>query len=163
MRLARIAIVLLLAAPCVARASADATLRESIVAILRAEATLAGARVDVDVQEATVLLRGTARLYAHRLRAEQIAWTQPGVREVENEIRVVPWLGASDAELERAIREVAKRNEQFHGSDLSVAVAGGRVRLAGVFREPGDVIFLRHVVAEIEGVREIEIEARLRS
>jgi osmotically-inducible protein OsmY len=45
-------------------------------------------RITVDVQGNKVILRGTVRAYAEMKEAERVAWSAPGVAEVDNQIKV---------------------------------------------------------------------------
>jgi osmotically-inducible protein OsmY len=45
-------------------------------------------RITVEVEGSKVILRGTVRSYAERKAAEEVAWSAPGVTEVENKITI---------------------------------------------------------------------------
>ncbi len=142
-------------------AATEAPVRQHIQdAVQRSDpAAAAETRVTVDVVEGAVLLRGSVRLYQQKLSYEQAAWQAPAVREVENEIAVVPWYPVSDAEIERQITALAKR-DRFQGIEWHVQVRDGVVSIGATFHEPADVFALKHLVAAIEGVRELSIQAR---
>ena len=79
---------------------------------------------------------------------------------MNNAIRVVPRLPVEDAEIARLIRTLIKGHQRFQNADITVEVTQGAVSLSGTFHDPGDVLFLQHQVAEIEGVIRLEIMAR---
>jgi osmotically-inducible protein OsmY len=47
-------------------------------------------RIRVEVQDNKLILRGTVRSWAEKTEAERVAWSAPGVMEVENHITVAP-------------------------------------------------------------------------
>lgn len=79
--------------------------------------------------------------------------------EVENELQVKPKVPRSDAAIERRVREIVKTYKRFHAAELMVAVDSGTVSIEGTFSATGDPVFLKHKVAEIEGVLDINIDA----
>ncbi len=66
----------------------------------------------------------------------------------------------NDRAINHKIRGIIKAHRRLHGAQLTVTVKGGAVVLQGTFEHPRDVLFLKHKVAEIEGVIAIEIQAR---
>ena len=107
-----------------------------------------------------MVLTGQVRFYEQKLVSDRIAWTTPGVDEVDNELRVVPKLPLSDAAIERRIREILKADERFRTAAVLVRVDNSNVFLAGSFLRFRDPSILKHKVAAIEGVLSIEIRAQ---
>jgi osmotically-inducible protein OsmY len=62
------------------------------------QAHLEANRIRVDVSGGTVTLRGHVTSYAERDDAEQAAWSVAGVTEVQNQVKVEPWLEFSAVE-----------------------------------------------------------------
>ena len=144
----------------VAESPADAALRallEERIATLDGE----GVEVRVSVRTGQVVLQGRVRLFEHSLRAEQLAWKTPGVEDVDNEIRVVPWESDGDAAIERRIRLLIKGEDRFSDTNLQLSVTSGFVKLRGMFQDPADVLALKHRIASIPGVLGVEIDAIL--
>ena len=156
MRALLLAAALWVAAP--AGAATDGVRRHIDAELQRHGRALAGARVQIAIDDHAVLLRGTVRFYRQKMIYEQVAWRAPGVREVESELQVVPLMPVSDAEIERRIVEIAKL-DRFQGVGLQATVRDGMVAVSATFHDPGDVFFLKHRLAEIEGVRGIAITA----
>ena len=125
-------------------------------------AQLRGTTVVIIVEDRYVILSGAVRLYSQKMTYERIAWQTMGVSEVENEIRVVPMVPLADKAIERKIREIVKTYRRFQGVQLKIRGEEGSVFLRAIFEHPRDVLFLKHRVAEIEGVTAIEIEAGFR-
>jgi osmotically-inducible protein OsmY len=107
-----------------------------------------------------VILSGKVRLYLQKIIYEQVAWHTQGVREVDNEIRVVPEVPATDDEIKTIIIHFLIEHEQLRGTELTIEVHKGHVFLSGTFHEPEGVLTLRHWVAQIEGVVAIEIDVK---
>ena len=91
---------------------------------------------------------------------EQIAWQTEGIVEVDNEIRVVPRLAQSDTVIERQIMESVHTHRRFQGVNVIVTVVKGAVQIRTTLDHPQDVLFLKRRVAEIDGVIDIDIQAK---
>jgi hypothetical protein len=117
-------------------------------------------KVDLAVEEGYVVLYGTVGLYIQKMLYEQIAWKTEGVVEVDNEIRVVPRLAQSDAVIKRMIRELAQTHRRLQGVNGIVAVEKGANQIRTTLDHPQDVLFLKRRVAEIDGVTDINIQAK---
>lgn len=144
-----------------ARAEAGASDLRTQIETELSRLSIPGAEVRVAVSEGDVLLHGTVRLLEHALRAEQRVWKTEGVRDVDNELRVVPVVARSDSEIEREIRSLLASDPRFLGVLIEIASKSGDVALRGRIPHPSDVLTLKHRVAAIEGVVSIEIDAFL--
>jgi len=91
----------------------------------RQDETLAGTRVIVHARQGAVVLSGMVRLYSQKIRYEQIAWHSPGVREVENEIRVIPAGSACEGEGGRRNATKDAYRAGFGADDARCARHGG--------------------------------------
>jgi hypothetical protein len=155
-------IFLLLSAPQ-AFAMSDADVKHWIEAKAAGSPVLMIAnRVRVDVDDGIVVLSGRVRLLAQRMEYDQIARQTNGVKEVDNEIHVVPDIAVSDAEIERQVRYIVfdtYRRYWHHQMDAHIGVDKGRVRIRASLRRPRDLIMLKHRLAKIEGITELEIES----
>lgn len=137
----------------------DYFIEKEIEARFSAEERLRDTGIEVHVERQLVVLTGQVRLYEQKLIGGRIAWTIPGVVEVDNEIRVLPKLPLSDAAIERTIREIMKSDDRFQEIKAEIRVNKGKVQILGSFLGFGDPTILKHRVAEIEGVVDIEIRA----
>jgi osmotically-inducible protein OsmY len=121
---------------------------------------LRATKVDIVVEDGNVVLFGEVGLYIQKMLYEKIAWKNQGVIEVDNEIRVVPRLPQTDAAVERRIMQAIQTHQRFKGAKVAVTVETGNVFIRINLDHPSDIIFLKHRVAEIEGVVSIEIQAK---
>jgi osmotically-inducible protein OsmY len=121
---------------------------------------LEGTQVHVVVRGGHVVLSGTVSLYSQKMLYEHIVGRTPGVVEIDNDIRVVPRVLVEDAAIEAHIRTLIKDHRRLHNAEITVDVTEGAVSLSGTFYDPSDVLFLKHQVAEIEGVIGLEVMAR---
>ncbi len=111
---------LLQTTPVLARG--DYFIREEIEARFSAQEKLRGTGIEVHVEEQLVVLTGQVRFYEQKLIGGRIAWTTPGVVEVDNEIKVLPKLSVSDAAIERKIRDIVKSDDRFREANVEIRV-----------------------------------------
>jgi osmotically-inducible protein OsmY len=141
-------------------AAGDREIREHIAVQTHHDERLEGTEVHIVVRGGHVVLSGAVSLYSQKMLYEHIAGRTPGVVEINNDIRVVPRLPVEDAEIAGHIHTIIKDHQRFQNAELTIDVTEGAVSLSGTFNDPGDVLFLQHQVAEIEGVIRLEIMAR---
>jgi osmotically-inducible protein OsmY len=140
----------------------DKSIRAAIEHSAEQLTTLQGTDVEIAVENGNVVLLGTVRLYIQKMDYERIAWTTDGVEEVESEIRVVPKFTVPDATIRKSIRAIVNDDARFRATELTFTVTWGSVVLDATFENPNDVLLLKRLVAEIEGVTAIVIESAFR-
>jgi len=150
-------LVLIQVTPALARD--DDLIQREIEAQIAESSMMRDTRITVHVDEQLVVLTGQVRFYEQKLISDRIAWKTLGVLEVDNEVHVTPKLPLSDVAIERKTREIVKAHVRFHAAEVVVTVDNGVVSIEGSFSAIGDPIFLKHKVAEIEGVLDININA----
>jgi len=141
-------------------AEGDREILEHITVQTHHDERLEGTEVHIAVRGGQVVLSGTVYLYSQKMLYEHIVERTPGVVEINNDIRVSPRLPVEDAEITAHIRTLIKGHQRFHNAEITVDVTEGAVSLSGTFHDPSDLRFLKHHVAEIEGVIHLEIMAR---
>jgi osmotically-inducible protein OsmY len=140
-------------------AAGDREILEHIAVQTLHDERLEGTEVHIVVRGGQAVLSGTVYLYSQKILYEHIVEQTPGVVEITNEVRVIPRLPVEDAEIARHIRALIKGHQRFQNAGIAVDVTQGTVSLSGTFHDPGDFLFLKHQVAEIEGVIRLEISA----
>jgi osmotically-inducible protein OsmY len=141
-------------------AAGDREILERIAVQTHHDERLEDTEVHIVVQGGQVVLSGTVYLYSQKMLYEHIVGRTRGVVEINNDIRVVPRLPVEDTEIADHIHTMIKDHQRFQNTELTIDVREGTVSLSGMFYDPGDVLFLKHQVAEIEGVIYLEIMAR---
>ncbi len=111
------------------------------------------------VRDRLLILTGEVRLYEHKLIIGRIAWTARNAFEVDNEIHVLPRVPLSGRAIERRIREIVKSSERLRAARIAAAVVQGKVLIEGSFLDFSEPTDLKHSVAAIEGVVDIDIQA----
>jgi osmotically-inducible protein OsmY len=142
-----------------AMAMSDKVIKQRIENEAAADHRLKESMVTIDVMRGFVILRGKVSVYIKKMLLEQIAWTTVGVIEVENEIRVIPALPVTDDVIKRQVMDALHAHQRFADINAAVVVEAGVVFIQAIFKDPHDVQKLKHKVAEIQGVREIRIQA----
>ena len=140
-------------------AYSDDLLQREIEARIAESRELGDTQIKVHVEERLVVLAGQVRLYKQKMIGDRIAWTTPGVFEVDNEILVVPRLPFSDEAIDLKIRGILKEDARFDGAGVVITVINGEVSLKGWFLDFRDPSVLKNRVAEIKGVVDIKISA----
>ena len=157
-----LAILLVAAHAAQSMAQSDEWIKLAIEKEIANTPELGGVQVRVLVEDGNVVLLGAVRFYIQKMQIEKIAWQTEGVVEVDNEAHVVPQAPLSDAAIKRKILEIIGGHDRFLAAQIKVEVKEGSVSLDGTFRHPRDVIFLKHRVAEIEGVISVQFEIAFR-
>ena len=138
----------------------ETELRQRIQDQVQSDDQLEGTEVRVAVKGGDVVLSGTVRLYSQKMRYEQLVWRTRGVLDVDNEIRVRPHGLIADRDIKSQILNIKHKYPRFQASVIQVAVNKGHVNVSGTFHDASDVLFLKHRIAEIEGVTRIAIDVQ---
>lgn len=99
--------------------------------IFRWNANIDAANIEVEVQDGKVKLTGTVPWYWQQEAAEEIVSQLRGVKEVENELAIVPTEKISDEVIAEDIMAEMERSILVDPSQVEVTVADGVVTLTG--------------------------------
>jgi osmotically-inducible protein OsmY len=111
----------------------DRELQHEVLAEMRHDPRIETQQLSVQVEAATVTLRGTVTSCTGRLAAQQAAQRVPGVAQVDNRLHVV--IPDQHLRTDKAIKQAAEEHLAWDAevphSGIQVAVAGGVVTLEG--------------------------------
>ena len=138
----------------------DDAIKQKIESETNDSYNLRAKKVKIAVENGYVVLYGTVNKYIQKMLYEKITWKTEGVVEVDSEIQVVPIILQTDDAIERKVKEIVQTYPQFQGVSLNVAVKAGAVNVLIRLNHPGDVLFLKKKIAEINGVTSIDILAK---
>lgn len=89
-------------------------------------------RIDVEVDNGVVTLRGQVPSLSHRRFAEVLIWWTAGCQRVDNYLVVDPPEADHDDEITDVVRMVLEKDPLVHASQLRVGTAGGIVEFHGL-------------------------------
>jgi osmotically-inducible protein OsmY len=89
--------------------------------------------ISVDVADGKVILSGSVPSFSDRWEAEDDAWSIPGVRSVDNRLKVSPVISPAmeDDQIRARVENVLDWSPTIDATRISVSVAGGVVTLSG--------------------------------
>jgi hyperosmotically inducible protein len=125
---------------------------------------VSGTDVNVDTIDGHVTLHGTVGSDAEKAKAEQLAASTSGVREVRSLLQVAsgrtqPGLQASDAQIRQRVEAALKADEALADSRIAVeSVNAGVVLLSGQAKSLSDSYRAVRVATRVEGVRRVASE-----
>lgn len=111
--------------------------------------------IDLNVNNGVVQITGTIDAYWKKIRVDELIHEIDGVKEVENELEVVPKHRYSDQEITENIISAVNRNHQINPDQIKINVQNGIVTLAGTVSEFKQVQQLYEIVRFTRGVRDI--------
>lgn len=117
--------------------------------------------VSVDCRDQKITLFGTVGSKQEKKAAKEDAAAVPGVRDVDNELEVVPEsrrdeVQAKDAELEKTVNEALWARPEMKGAAIRVAVSNGVVRLTGTAPSYQHRLAAATTARRVAGVRAVE-------
>jgi hyperosmotically inducible protein len=155
-----------LAGPAMAASAPDAWLTTKIKIALLTDEGVSARDVNVDTIDGRVTLHGIVGTAAEKAKAEQLARSTKGVREVRNLLQVVPSRAqdraeASDEQLKERVSAALEADRSLADSDISVvSVRNGVVLLGGEAETLSDAYQAVQDAARVEGVAHVASEIR---
>lgn len=108
--------------------------------------------IGLSVNHGTVDLSGSVLTGEEKGLAELLAMQIPGVKAVENGIRVIPALDR-DIEIEKESKSALLENSLLHIRELSVEARDGIVTLKGIVYQPEEKQLANRLVTLLPGVK----------
>jgi osmotically-inducible protein OsmY len=109
----------------------DAEVRQDVVDALTCDIRIDASQISVDVVGHLVTLRGAIPSYYEKRTAGDLVRRIKGVRDVRNELRVLPSVPRSDEAIAADVRAALTRNTWVDESAVQVRVVSGVVYLLG--------------------------------
>jgi hyperosmotically inducible protein len=133
---------------------------------LLADARVPAPEINVDCRDQRITLFGIVPDDAAKRAAGDDAKAVSGVREVHNELQVVPTsrqpaVQARDDQLERAVIEAIFRRPEMRRAAIQAMVRNGVVRLSGSAPSQQHRLFAATVARAVPGVRAVEQDIRI--
>jgi osmotically-inducible protein OsmY len=88
--------------------------------------------IDIVVRDGVLELFGQTLSLSHKRLVDALAWWVPGVRDVVNEIEVVPPEADNEGEIADAVRIVLEKDPLVHADQIGVRVHNHTVTLTGL-------------------------------
>lgn len=133
----------------------DQELVKLIESDLLNDSRLASNPVQVSAKDGVVTLEGTVQSHRRRLLAHEIAACYEGVRDVVDQLDVVPFAPASDEEIAAHVRAALDASAEITKQTVAVAVSGGKVTLTGNAGSYWERAIAEDVARSTHGVRDV--------
>jgi osmotically-inducible protein OsmY len=145
----------------VGEAASDAWITTAAKMRLLANDQTPATDINVDTRNGIVTLFGIVPTAASKQAAEAEARKVDGVKQVKNDLQVVPKakqeaVEAKDGDLAKAVDQAIDRREDLKGADIDVDVKNGVVRLTGTVPNSEDRLAAAITARSIAGVRSVQ-------
>lgn len=133
----------------------DTEITSNIVTLLRWRPQLDITDIGIYVNNGNVRLTGTVNAYWKKLRVEELTSTVTGVREIVNELAVVPTEQVLDQALADTITARYEKDPFMDNQTIDIIVNNGVVTLNGTVSSVDEYLRARDIVNELEGVTQV--------
>lgn len=132
----------------------DSDLKQRVLRELKWDSRISWARINVEVDDAVVMLTGSVLSYAQKVAAQEAAHRVAGVLDVANDIDVIPVdnFVRSDAEIARAVRSALEWDALVPDDQIESSVSDGWVTLEGQVSNGRERTDAEKAIARLSGV-----------
>ncbi len=139
----------------------DKTIKRKIMDQFAWDNRINPAKIDVDVNDAVVTLKGAVPTFSAKTAAEQTAWSLTKVKAVNNQLAVeypATFTTPTDEDIKAYINQALVYNSDVDQSNIKVEVAAGNVTLAGNVASFWEKAAVENQVKATTGVIDIKNE-----
>lgn len=113
-------------------------------------------KIDVEVDNGIVFLRGQISYKDEKLTAETISAWEKGVKGIENELKVeTPVVAKSDKNIESVVNEIIKNRFSLGENTIDATTDNGTVVLTGLAANRWEKYNIRNEIDKIPGVKNV--------
>ena len=140
--------------------TSDGWITAKVKLALLADQRVSGFATDVDTRSGVVTLSGKVNEDANKAAAEEVARKIEGVRNVNNQIQVVPdanrsQVNAADDKIEADIEQAMDANQNLKGLGLRADSNAGVVTLDGTVDTQAQLLNAAQTIRKIAGVKAV--------
>lgn len=128
----------------------DKQLQERIASHLK---NLAESKVELEVRDGFVMMRGNVRTYRQKERLHRFVMGLAGVRALKDLLRVLPAETVADAQIAMHVRQALDANAELPPGTAVVHVRDGVVTINGHVRTAEELFIAENVVSHCRGVK----------
>lgn len=141
----------------------DQSLRGAIMEALASNPIVRPDEIAVEIRDGDVTLRGTVGSPLQQAEAVHTASGVPGVRHVEDQLRVrlMDYEGRADADTEAAVLDALIADDEVHAGDVQVESRDGAVTLSGLVEVPSQRERAERIAMGVPGVASVHNALKL--
>ncbi|MBN2156626.1 MAG: BON domain-containing protein [Candidatus Lokiarchaeota archaeon] len=141
--------------PPVLKVPSDSDIESNIRNLLLWNESVDSTNINVSVKAGNITLKGTVDAYWKKLTAETVAGRASGVKDIKNELAVVPTDNIVDKAIAKDIVNAIDRHYSLDPEDIDVKVSSGKVTLSGTVENWYDYRSAMDIVDFTTGVIDI--------
>ncbi len=136
--------------------TSDCAIARLLARLILRDARLSARRIQVELDDAGVRLRGSVRSESERAAAGALAESVPGVGPVRNELRVVPPAHVPDMVVAETLRRALESHPRVVKDSITLSVTDGVVTLTGTVSGDEERWIALDIVLGEDGVRDVQ-------